>query len=79
MATAKSTGSALLSHLAKSAKSVCALKDVKDFVCKWYLSLEVDVVSVGGSSWVIKVCLSSGTATCAGLIKPACMDSVSDD
>ena len=79
MATAESAGAALLSHLAKSARRFCALKDVEDFVCKWYPSLEVGVVSVGGSSWVIKVCLSSGTATCAGLIKPARMDSVSDN
>ena len=43
MATAESAWSALLSHLAKSAKRFCALKDVKDFVCKWYPSLEVEV------------------------------------
>ena len=43
MATAESARSALLSHLAKSAKRFCALKDVKDFVCKWYPSLEVEV------------------------------------
>ena len=53
MATAESAWSALLSHLAKSAKRFCKLKDVKDFVCKWYPSLEVEVVSVGGSRWVI--------------------------
>ena len=43
MATADSTWSAFLSHLVKSAKMFCALKDVKDFVCKWYPSLEVEV------------------------------------
>ena len=43
MTTAESARSALLSHLAKSAKRFCALKDVKDFVCKWYPSLEVEV------------------------------------
>ena len=43
MATAESARSALLSRLAKSAKRFCALKDVKDFVCKWYPSLEVEV------------------------------------
>ena len=43
MATVESTRSALLSHLAKSAKRFCALKDVKDFVFKWYPSLEVEV------------------------------------
>ena len=26
-------------------KRFCKLKDVKDFVCKWYPSLEVEVVS----------------------------------
>ena len=45
MAMAEFTRSALLSHLAKSAKRFCELKDVKDFVCKWYPSLEVEVVS----------------------------------
>ena len=40
MATAESTRSVLLSHLAER---FCALKDVKDFVCKWYPSLEVEV------------------------------------
>ena len=34
---------AFFSHLAKSAKRFCALKDVKDSVCKWYPSLEVEV------------------------------------
>ena len=34
LATAESTLSALLLHLAKSAKRFCALKDVKDFVYK---------------------------------------------
>ena len=43
MAMAESTRSALLSCLAKSAKKNCALKDVKDFVCKWYPSLKVEV------------------------------------
>ena len=38
MATAESTQSALLLHLAKPAKRFCALKD---FVCKWNPSLEV--------------------------------------
>ena len=42
MVTAKSTWLALLSHLAKSAKRFCALKD---FVCKWYPSLEVEVLT----------------------------------
>ena len=46
MATAESARSALLSHLAKSAKRFCGLISVKDFVCKWYPSLEVEVVSV---------------------------------
>ena len=45
MVTAESARSALLSHLAKSAKRLCALKDVKDFVRKWYPSLGVEVVS----------------------------------
>ena len=43
MATAESARSALLSHLAKSAERFCALKDVEDFVFKWYPSLEVEV------------------------------------
>ena len=43
MATAESARAALLSHLAKSAKRFCALRDVKDFVCKWYPSVEVEV------------------------------------
>ena len=43
MATAESAWSALLSCLAKSAKSFCVLKDIKDFVCKWYPSLKVEV------------------------------------
>ena len=43
MATAESARSTLLSCLAKSAKRFCALKDVKDFVCKWYLNLKVEV------------------------------------
>ena len=43
MATVESTRSALLSHLGMSAKRFCVLKDVKDFVCKWYPSLEVEV------------------------------------
>ena len=46
MATAESARSALLSHLAKSAKRFCALKDVKDLVYKWYQSLEVEVPAV---------------------------------
>ena len=46
MATAESARSALLSHLPKSAKRFCALKDVKDSVCKWYPSLEVEVLAV---------------------------------
>ena len=54
------------------------LKMLKILLVEWYPSLEVDVVSVGGSSWVIKVCLASGAATYAGLIKPARLDSVSD-
>ena len=45
MATVESNRLALLSHLAKSAKRFCALKDVEDFVCKWYPSLEVEVPS----------------------------------
>ena len=40
MAAAESTQLELLSHLAKSAKRFCVLKD---FVCKWYPSLEVEV------------------------------------
>ena len=36
-------GRRFFSHLAKSAKRFCALKDVKDSVCKWYPSLEVEV------------------------------------
>ena len=50
---------------------------LKMFVCKWYPSLEVEVVSVGGSSWVIvlsKYVRLPGAATSAGLIKPARMD-----
>ena len=43
MATTESTQSALLSHLAKSAKRFYVCKDVKEFVCKWYPSLEVEV------------------------------------
>ena len=43
MATAESAWSALLSCLAKSAKRFCALKDIKDSVCKWYPSLKVEV------------------------------------
>ena len=43
MAMAESARLALLSRLAKSEKRFCALKDVKDFVCKWYPSLEVEV------------------------------------
>ena len=43
MATAESAQSALLSCLAKPAKRFCALKDVQDFVCKWYPSLKVEV------------------------------------
>ena len=43
MATAESTQSRFLSHLVRSAKRFCALKDVKDFVCKWYPSLKVEV------------------------------------
>ena len=43
MATEESARLALLSHLARSAKRFCVLKDVKDFVCKWYPSLEVEV------------------------------------
>ena len=43
MATAESAQSALLSRLAKSAKRFCVLKDVKDFVCKWYPNLKVEV------------------------------------
>ena len=35
--------SALLSCLAKSALRFCALKDVKDFVYKWYPNLKVEV------------------------------------
>ena len=46
MATVESARSALLLHLANSAKRCCELKDVKDFVCKWYPSMEVEVVSV---------------------------------
>ena len=42
MATAESAQSALLSCLAKPAKWFCGLKDVKNFVCKWYPSLKVD-------------------------------------
>ena len=34
-----------LVHLVKSAKRFCALKDVEDFVCKWYTSLEVEVAA----------------------------------
>ena len=45
MASAESARLALLSHLAKSAKRFCVLKDVKDFVCKWYPSLEVEVLT----------------------------------
>ena len=40
---AESARSVLLSYLAKSAKRFCALEDVKDFVCKWYPNLEVEV------------------------------------
>ena len=43
LAAVKSTQSVLLLHLAKSAKRFCALKNVKDFVYKWYPSLEVEV------------------------------------
>ena len=43
VATVEFARSALLSCLAKSAKRFCALKDVKDFVCKWYPSLKVEV------------------------------------
>ena len=43
MATAESARSELLSHLVKSAKRFCVLKDVKDLVYKWYQSLEVEV------------------------------------
>ena len=43
MAMAESARSELLSCLAKSAKRFCVLKDVKDSVCKWYPSLEVEV------------------------------------
>ena len=35
--------SPFLSHLVRSAKRFCALTDVKDFVCQWYPSLEVEV------------------------------------
>ena len=43
MATAESARLVLLSHLAKSAKRFCVLKDVQDLFSKWYLSLEVEV------------------------------------
>ena len=43
MAMAESARSALLSCLVKSAKRFCVLKDVQDFACKWYPSLEVEV------------------------------------
>ena len=46
MASAESALSALLSHLAKLGKRFCALKDVKDCVCKWYPSLGVEVPAV---------------------------------
>ena len=45
MATAESTRSVVLSHLAKSAKKFGALKDVKYFVCKWCPTLEVEVLA----------------------------------
>ena len=38
----RSVGAFIAFKLAKSAKRFCALKD---FVCKWYSSLEVEVVS----------------------------------
>ena len=45
MATAEFARSAVLSLLAKSAKRFMQLKNVEDFVCKWYPSLEMEVVS----------------------------------
>ena len=43
MAVAESTWSALFIAFGEVSERFCALKDVKDFVSKWYPSLEVEV------------------------------------
>ena len=76
MATMESARLALSAHLTKSkfCQRFSAIEDVKHFVCMCYPSLELEVVSVGGSSWVIvqsKYVRLPGAATSAGPIKPA--------
>ena len=81
MAMAESARSALVAHLSNSkyrgyCKSFCALEDVKDFVFYCYPSLDVEVVGVDASTWVIvssKFVRLPWGATIAGPIKPARM------